>query len=62
MIKLRAWEIMLIKLVVIPILCKVRDALKEYAEGTDTQVDDHLAGIIDVLINALQTDGTIVAN
>lgn len=52
-LKLRGWELMLIKAVGLPILSKIVEILKERAAETETKLDDALVGAFETVIMVL---------
>jgi len=58
MIKVRKWELTLIRLVGLPILKKINEAIMEKAQETDTKFDDALAGSFAVVTDFLEDPGT----
>lgn len=54
MIKLRSYELMLFKLVAIPILKKVADALEQHVEESEAEWDDILVGALKTIIEFLE--------
>jgi len=57
MIKVRSWELMLIKLVGLPILKRISKLLTNKAMKTDSEFDDALLGAFDVVIGFLESEG-----
>jgi len=60
MIKVRPWQLMLVRLVVIPTLEKLALALEERAKKTPEEWDDVAAGFLRSAIEVLKDPTTIV--
>ncbi|MDY6862912.1 MAG: hypothetical protein SV062_07985 [Thermodesulfobacteriota bacterium] len=58
MIKLRGWEMALVRKIALPILRKVSGTLKEKAEATPETWDDVLAGAFDTVVSFLEAPDT----
>jgi len=58
MIKVRKWELTLIRMVGIPILRRLCEALKDAASRTPTKFDDALVGALEAIISWLEAEDT----
>jgi len=58
MIKMRKWEIILVRKLAIPILKAIIQKIKVAAEGTPTQVDDAIVNAIEAVIEFLEDPET----